>query len=103
MEPSITEWQYPPSPPVTLVLKLLHRLHLLRVTANQEGQITETSNFTLLNLWLVWFGPKREDRLAIEILVMQGLCGLFGLFVRHNFALWIFESDNWSVRQTMGV
>jgi UDP-N-acetylglucosamine--dolichyl-phosphate N-acetylglucosaminephosphotransferase len=98
MEPSMTEWQYPPKPIVALFLKMLHRLHLLRVTTNPEGQIIESTNFTILNLWLVWFGPKREDRLAIELLVMQTLCGLFGLFVRHNFALWIFESDNWTVR-----
>jgi UDP-N-acetylglucosamine--dolichyl-phosphate N-acetylglucosaminephosphotransferase len=98
MEPSVTEWQYPPKPIVALFLKMLHRLHLLRVTTNHEGQITESTNFTILNLWLVWFGPMREDRLAIELLVMQTLCGLFGLFVRHNFALWIFESDNWTVR-----
>jgi UDP-N-acetylglucosamine--dolichyl-phosphate N-acetylglucosaminephosphotransferase len=95
MEPSVTEWQYPPKPIVALVLTMLHRLHLLRVTTNHEGQITESTNFTILNLWLVWFGPMREDRLAIELLVMQTLCGLFGLFVRHNFALLIFESDNW--------
>jgi UDP-N-acetylglucosamine--dolichyl-phosphate N-acetylglucosaminephosphotransferase len=95
MEPSVTEWQYPPKPIVALVLTMLHRSHLLRVTTNHEGQITESTNFTILNLWLVWFGPMREDRLAIELLVMQTLCGLFGLFVRHNFALLIFESDNW--------
>lgn len=60
--------------------------------------MVESTNFTLLNLWLVWFGPKREDRLAIEILIMQVLVGLFGLFVRHNFALLIFESDNLTAR-----
>jgi UDP-N-acetylglucosamine--dolichyl-phosphate N-acetylglucosaminephosphotransferase len=98
MEPSVTEWQYPPMPIVAAFLNLLHRLHLLQVTTNHDGHITESTNFTILNLWLVWFGPKREDRLAIELLVMQTFCGLFGLFVRHNFALWIFESDNWSVK-----
>jgi UDP-N-acetylglucosamine--dolichyl-phosphate N-acetylglucosaminephosphotransferase len=98
MEPSVTEWQYQPKPIVAFFLKMLHRLRLLRVSTNHEGQITESTNFTILNLWLVRFGPKREDRLAIELLVMQTLCGLFGLFVRHNCALWIFESDNWTVR-----
>jgi UDP-N-acetylglucosamine--dolichyl-phosphate N-acetylglucosaminephosphotransferase len=97
MEPSVTEWQQPPKSLVSMVLNLLHGLHLLRVTTNKEGQIIESSNLTILNLWLVWFGPKREDRLAMEILGMQLLVGLFGLFVRHNFALLIFESDNLSV------
>ncbi|KAG9229415.1 putative UDP-N-acetylglucosamine:dolichyl phosphate N-acetylglucosamine-1-phosphate transferase [Amylocarpus encephaloides] len=97
MEPSVTEWQYPPKPIVTLGLKVLHQLHLLRVTINEDGTITESTNFTLLNLWLVWFGPKREDRLATEILIMQTIIGFLGLFIRHNFALLLFEKDNLSV------
>jgi UDP-N-acetylglucosamine--dolichyl-phosphate N-acetylglucosaminephosphotransferase len=97
MECSVTEWQYPPKPIVAMGLNLLHKLHLLRVTKNQEGQIVENTNFTILNLWLVWFGPKREDRLAMEILAMQFVVGLFGLFARHNFALLLFESDNLNV------
>jgi UDP-N-acetylglucosamine--dolichyl-phosphate N-acetylglucosaminephosphotransferase len=94
MEPSVTEWVAPPKHPIALFLKALHQLHLLRVTTNEEGVITESTNFTLLNLWLVWFGPKREDKLAIEILVMQTVVGLLGLFIRHNFALLLFEKDN---------
>jgi len=97
LEPSVTEWAYPPKPIIGAGLHLLHKLHLLRVTTNKEGQIVESSNFTLLNLWLVWFGHKREDRLAKEILAMQMVCGLFGLFVRHKLALLIFKSDNLNV------
>lgn len=98
MEPSVTEWKYPPKPAVAVILKLLARLHLLRVDTNEAREITETSNFTILNLWLVWFGPKREDRLAIEILIMQTIVGFLGLLIRHNCALWIFESDNLGVK-----
>jgi UDP-N-acetylglucosamine--dolichyl-phosphate N-acetylglucosaminephosphotransferase len=97
LEPSITEWQYPPKPVIAVVLKLLHRLHLVHIVTNKDGQIIESSNFTILNLWLVWFGPRREDRLAIEILAMQTVCGLVGLFVRHRLALWIFDADNLTV------
>ncbi|KAH9222028.1 putative UDP-N-acetylglucosamine:dolichyl phosphate N-acetylglucosamine-1-phosphate transferase [Leptodontidium sp. 2 PMI_412] len=98
MEASVTEWTYPPKRHIALLLTLLHKLHLLRVDWNEQGVIVASTNFTLLNLWLVWFGPKREDRLAIEILIMQTAVGLFGLFVRHNFALLIFESDNLGVK-----
>jgi UDP-N-acetylglucosamine--dolichyl-phosphate N-acetylglucosaminephosphotransferase len=94
LEPSITEWQNPPTRPVALVLEFLHQLRLLDVKMDPEGKIIESSNFTILNLWLVWFGPKREDRLAIEILTMQMAVGLMGLFVRHRLALWIFDADN---------
>ncbi|KAB8292194.1 hypothetical protein EYC80_007936 [Monilinia laxa] len=97
LEPSITPWPQPPKPLQATLLHLLHKLHLLDLKTNKEGQIIESSNFTLLNLWLVWFGARREDRLALEILCMQGVCGLFGLFVRHRLALLIFQSDNLSV------
>ena len=69
-------------------------LPLLKVERNSEGEIVESTNLTILNLWLVWFGPKKEDRLAIELLLMQAVCGISGLFVRHELALWVFRQDN---------
>ena len=69
-------------------------LPLLRLEKNSKGQIIESTNFTILNLWLVWFGPRREDRLAIELLAMQAICGIIGLFVRHKLALLVFREDN---------
>jgi len=103
MEPSVTVWQSPPKPPITFVLNLLGRLYLLRVTTNEKGQITETSNFTILNLWLVWFGPRREDRLVMDIVGLQLVCGLLGLLVRHKFAGLIFEFDNLMTGRALGV
>ncbi|KAK3944871.1 glycosyl transferase family 4-domain-containing protein [Diplogelasinospora grovesii] len=102
LEPSITPWtpERQPKPPIAWGLKMLGKLGLLRVTLDEEGNFVETSNFTLLNLWLVWRGPLREDRLAVEITVMQTVVGLFGLFVRHRMALLIFNADNWSITDT---
>lgn len=97
LEPSTTPWPQPPKPFIVLILRILHKLHLLDLKTDATGVIVESSNFTLLNLWLVWFGPKREDRLAMEILAMQMVVGLTGLFVRHRLALWIFDADNLSV------
>lgn len=94
MEASVTEWKVAPRPVVAGVLKVLHKLRLLRVEVGGEGMVKESSNFTILNLWLVWFGPRSERRLGWEIVGMQFCVGLMGLFVRHNFALLIFERDN---------
>ena len=94
LEPSVTQWQHPPAKSVAKLLRLLHHLCLLRVEENRNGEIVESTNFTILNLWLVWSGPMREDRLAMGILAMQTLCGLLGLFVRHKLALWVFSQDN---------
>ncbi|RKF53433.1 UDP-N-acetylglucosamine--dolichyl-phosphate N-acetylglucosaminephosphotransferase [Golovinomyces cichoracearum] len=98
MEFSKTEWQVPPKPFVAALLKLLHRAHLIQLNINPEGVIIESSNLTLLNLWLVWFGPQREDRLAMQILVFQSFLGLLGLFVRHSGSLLIFESNGSATR-----
>ena len=96
LEPSVTSWQKPPSRIQGLFLNLLERspLPFVKLERNGKGEIIESSNFTILNLWLVWFGPLREDILAMQILLMQACCGCFGLFVRHRLALWVFRQDN---------
>ncbi|MCJ1387323.1 tunicamycin resistance protein [Xylographa bjoerkii] len=94
LEPSVTEWERPPLRLVSSGLKLLHKLHLVRVEVNGKGVIVESTNLTILNLWLVWFGPMREDHLAMAILTMQTACGIAGLLVRHRLALWVFRQDN---------
>lgn len=97
LEPSITPWspERQPHPIVGQGLTLLGKLHLLQVTKDEKGLFIETSNFTILNLWLVWRGPLREDRLAWEITGLQAGFGLLGLFVRHKLALLVFKEDNW--------
>ncbi|OAA41115.1 UDP-N-acetyl-glucosamine-1-P transferase Alg7 [Beauveria brongniartii RCEF 3172] len=101
LEPSVTPWSdgRQPHPVVALGLRLLAQLRLLKVVTDDKGRFVETSNFTLLNLWLVWRGPLREDRLATEITLLQLGLGLFGLFARHRLALLVFKEDNWSTVQ----
>lgn len=96
LEPSVARFteDKPLRPVVGEVLKILHKLKLLRVEVDDKGRVTQTSNFTILNLWLVWRGPLREDRLAVEVLAMQTACGLLGLWVRHSLALLLFTADN---------
>lgn len=97
LEPSVTVWpeHKPPSKPLTTVFFLMQSLRLVQVTVDPKtNRIATTSNLTILNLWLVWRGPMREDRLEKELMVMQISCGLLGLCVRHFFALWIFPMDN---------
>ena len=99
LEPSMADFtQKPLRPPVELVMKMMGTLGLLKVEQNGEGRIIRSSNFTIINLWLVWFGPMREDKLAMGLLGMQLACGLFGLWVRHSLALLVFTADNWSIR-----
>jgi len=100
LEPSVTVWtaERQPRAVVKWGLRVLGKVRLLRVVEDEEtGRVVETSNFTLLNLWLVWRGPMREERLAVELTAVQVLLGLAGLFVRHRLALVVFREDNWSI------
>ncbi|RYP61569.1 hypothetical protein DL771_010090 [Monosporascus sp. 5C6A] len=99
LEPSVTRWapDEQPRPAIAGALRLLARLRLLSLK-EEQGLVLESSNFTILNLWLVWRGPMREDRLATEITMMQLVLGLFGLVVRHKLALLIFREDNLDLR-----
>jgi len=97
LEPSVTTWplERPPGKLLTIAFLALEKIRLIQVTVDPKtNQITSTSNLTILNLWLVWRGPMREDRLTRELLLIQTVCGLCGLFVRHTMALLIFSEDN---------
>lgn len=95
LDVSVTEWkEKPPSRLIAICLELLQLLQLIRLTKNKDGKIVESTNLTLLNLWLVWMGPMREDRLAWHMVGVQTICGMFGLFVRHRLALLVFRQDN---------
>ena len=77
-----------------MLAKVIPGVPLVALETNSRGEIVESSNLTILNLFLVWLGPMREDRLAIRILAVQGVCGVLGLLVRHKLALLVFERDN---------
>ncbi|KAK3082259.1 hypothetical protein LTS18_007815 [Coniosporium uncinatum] len=94
LEPSVAKFEKPLRTPVETVMKLMDKLMLLKVVKNDEGRVIQSTNFTLINLWLVWFGPMREDMLCTTLVAFQTACGLIGLLVRHKLALWIFTQDN---------
>lgn len=94
MGPSVTEWEKPPGTLPTLLLETLDRFFLIKLVRNPKGQIVQSSNLTIINLWLVWRGPMREDRLTTELLCLQAACGVFGLFARHSLASLLFWHDN---------
>jgi len=97
MEQSTVTFERPLRAPIQAVMKLMHKLRLLNIKTDEKGNVVESSNFTIINLWLVWFGPMREDRLAMGLVAFQVVCGLIGLFIRHRLALLIFTADNLDV------
>ncbi|KAF2223754.1 N-acetylglucosaminephosphotransferas-like protein [Elsinoe ampelina] len=89
---------FPPEKPLRTqvgeILKILDKFRLLSVETDDTGRVTSTTNFTIINLWLVWRGPLREDRVTTELVAFQLAVGLIGLWVRHSLALLVFSQDN---------
>jgi len=94
LEPSTAKFDQPLARPIQEIMKLMHKMKLLAIATDEKGQVTECTNFTIINLWLVWWGPMREDRLASSLLAFQAVCGLVGLIVRHNLAPLLYTVDN---------
>lgn len=97
LDASVTEWAIPPSPLVSRTLDILQRLYLVRLKKD-KGEIVESTNLTLLNLWLIWMGPMGEDKLALSMVALQTVCGLLALFIRHQMASLVFHEDNRGIR-----
>lgn len=74
-------------------LTTIGKLRLGRVRLDPDKKVLEVSNFTLINLWLIWRGPMREDRLAWELTAFQMVTGIIGLLARHRLSALIFGRD----------
>ncbi|ABN67188.2 tunicamycin resistance protein [Scheffersomyces stipitis CBS 6054] len=83
------------------MLTVLEKFRLIHLKRDAEtNEIKEFSNMTLINLFLVWFGPLREDTLCVVILMVQLTIGIAMIFVRHTVGPWMFGYDNlsWGVK-----
>lgn len=56
--------------------------------SNPDGRVL--SNFTLLNALLVLFGPVREDRLCILLMLVQSLVCACGFIIRYHISTYFF-------------
>ncbi|ODV96152.1 hypothetical protein PACTADRAFT_49552 [Pachysolen tannophilus NRRL Y-2460] len=81
---------------ILILLENLKLLSLIKEKDIKTGEIIvkESSNFTIINLILVWFGPLREDHLCLVILILQFLVGVGSLIARHTIGPWLFGYDN---------
>ncbi len=110
MYPSHAKFENPLPTVVEKVLYLLNNLKLLKIVEGEievekngktikKKVITESNNFTLINLVLVWFGPLREDKLCLTLLIIQFSIGMLAIVGRHTIGPWLFGYDNlWVVQ-----
>ena len=60
-----------------------HRVPRLNV---DTGLMEATPNLTLINAWLYAWGPRREDQLVNELLLLQVASCAFGFLIRYRVA-----------------
>lgn len=74
-EPSTFEFKYKDLNVLgRLMIRLLSAFklaYLSKRTVDDQDEVYTSNNFTLINLWLCWFGPKDERTLTHELLKVQ--------------------------------
>jgi len=84
----------PPSRLSTLILRVLAKLGLTELTIDSNtGVITNTTNFTILNVLLLFLGPMNEKRLVQVLMCSQVGGSIFAFFIRYGLAWLIYDGD----------
>jgi UDP-N-acetylglucosamine--dolichyl-phosphate N-acetylglucosaminephosphotransferase len=76
------------------IFTALEKLHLIKLVRNSRNEIIKSSNLTLINLVIIWFGPRNEGSLCALIMLLQFLVGFVMLVLRHTLAPILFGFDN---------
>lgn len=69
--PSKAEFKKPPSALTTAILQVLATLRLIKLSKNPDTGNVETTNLTILNVFLVLLGPMKEDTLVKTLISTQ--------------------------------
>jgi len=66
-------------------LKIFEILKLADIEYDKETkEMKSVNNLTLLNLFLVRFGPRYERNLAVMMVIVQVLSSLLAFFIRYK-------------------
>ncbi|OBZ68730.1 Isocitrate lyase [Grifola frondosa] len=89
LHPSRAEFkEHAPSRAAVLVLRALSTLGLAEVTRDpRTGAITQTTNLTILNVFLLRLGPMREDRLVRTLICAQVSGSVLAFVVRRTLSI----------------
>jgi len=64
--------------------------HRVPTLDEKTGLLFNSRNYTLINLYLLIFGPTHERELTRNLLIFQALCSAAVLFVRYYFAFVLY-------------
>jgi UDP-N-acetylglucosamine--dolichyl-phosphate N-acetylglucosaminephosphotransferase len=92
--PSTAEFEvWPPSKLASLILKTLALLRLVKLTTDNKGTITSTTNLTILNALLVMFGPMTEPTLVKLLIATQVAGSALAFVIRYGLAGLVYDGD----------
>lgn len=95
LEPSVTVFQEKDLSQLSkIIFKVFRLFRFIKVTekivdgsSETKGQIQyESSNFTLINLYLIHMGSTREDKLTKHLLVLQVVSCLVAFIIRYQIS-----------------
>lgn len=94
LHPSKAVFLRPPSELTTVVLKLMSALRLTETTIHPtSGIVLETTNLTILNFFLLHFGPMSEKSLVKVLMCSQVAGSILGFVVRYGLAGLVYDGD----------
>ncbi|THG99402.1 hypothetical protein EW026_g2931 [Hermanssonia centrifuga] len=82
-----------PNALTSVVLKVFSTLGLVQLSVNPETRKRETTNLTILNVFLIKLGPMREDTLVKTLISTQVACSMFAFVIRYGLA-WLLYDGN---------
>lgn len=89
LEPSlVTIYEKDLSKISKVIFTVFRLLRLINVTEKVvDDQICyESSNFTIINFYLIWMGPTKEDRLTFHLLILQVVCCMIAFIIRYQIS-----------------
>ncbi|WVO16725.1 hypothetical protein L204_104408 [Cryptococcus depauperatus] len=91
--PSKVLFDTAPPKKTTVILKLFSLLGLVRLEKSSSGQITSSTNLTLINFLLVRVGPVSEQTLCLLVGLVQTLGSVVAFGVRYGVGSWFYGGD----------
>ncbi|PPR05359.1 hypothetical protein CVT24_007973 [Panaeolus cyanescens] len=94
LHPSKALFLTPPAKVTTMILHIFSTLGFVELTVHPKtGVIFETTNLTILNFFLVRFGPLKEKSLVKVLICSQVTGTLLAFFIRYGLAWLVYDGD----------
>ncbi|KAF9527586.1 glycosyl transferase family 4-domain-containing protein [Crepidotus variabilis] len=94
LSPSTAKFEKPPNKLATLILRLFATLGFVKLTSDSKtGKLTETTNLTILNTFLIVLGDMNEKSLVKTLIGTQIAGSGLAFFIRYALAWLVYDGD----------